>query len=137
MARSIRPGYLECILLLAVLAAVASHGAVAQGVPTPVCSLEYEMPADLIPLIPSQAQNGDFFEFSWKHFLALSAPTVGGRINLSGDNVTQWATGRPPRTCSISRTAALRALISIRRPVKPSPTSWQDETVLARNILDN
>jgi len=74
-----------------ILLAFSAGDAGAQGVPTPSCSLEYDLQADLVPEIPTQAENGDFFEFSWKHFLALNAPSVGGQINPSGDNVTQWA----------------------------------------------
>ena len=57
----------------------------------PVCSLDYQLPADLSAAIPETATDTDFMEFAWQHFLALNAETVGGQINPTGDNPTQWA----------------------------------------------
>ncbi|MGB5835193.1 MAG: hypothetical protein WBG92_24850 [Thiohalocapsa sp.] len=57
------------------------------------CDLEYKLPADLPPGIntPNNADDADFMEFSWQHFLALNAPAVDGQISLTGDNSTQWS----------------------------------------------
>ena len=54
------------------------------------CSLTYNLQADLTQDIPSQATDADFMELAWNHFLALNAPTVGGQISVTGDNVPQW-----------------------------------------------
>ena len=55
------------------------------------CSLTYNLQADLTQDIPDPATNADFMEFAWNHFLALNAPTVGGQISVTGDNVPQWS----------------------------------------------
>ena len=60
--------------------------------PTPeifACSLTYKLPGD-VDKTPGDASQNDFDEFSWQSFLALSAPSVGGRINVDGDNTPQW-----------------------------------------------
>lgn len=55
------------------------------------CRLTYNLQADLTQDIPSTATDADFMEFAWNHFLALNAPTVGGQISVTGDNVPQWS----------------------------------------------
>ncbi len=50
------------------------------------CDLTYDLPAD----VSTQTQMA-FDEYSWKSFLALNAPRVGGRVSTTGDNPTQWA----------------------------------------------
>ena len=54
-----------------------------------VCKLTYTLPGD-VDKTPGDASQNDFDEFSWQSFLALSAPSVGGRINVDGDNTPQW-----------------------------------------------
>src|SRR5512140_1124819 len=54
------------------------------------CTLQYSLPAD-IPVPTSQANDDTFQGFGWQSFLGLNAPTVGGQISTSGDNVPQWA----------------------------------------------
>jgi hypothetical protein len=54
-----------------------------------VCNLTYTLPGD-VDKTPGNASQNDFDEFSWQSFLALSAPSVGGRINVDGDNIPQW-----------------------------------------------
>ena len=61
------------------------------GVTPTSCSLAYNLPGDLTADIPSNATDTDFMVFSWQHFLALNAPSVGGQINANGDNTTQWS----------------------------------------------
>jgi hypothetical protein len=53
------------------------------------CSLTYTLPGD-VDKSPTEASQDDFDKFSWQSFLALSAPSVGGRINVDGDNTPQW-----------------------------------------------
>lgn len=53
------------------------------------CNLNYKLPGD-VDKSPGNASQNDFDEFSWQTFLALSAPSVGGRINTDGDNTPQW-----------------------------------------------
>jgi len=55
------------------------------------CSLTYNLQADLTQDIPDPATDANFMEFAWNHFLALNAPSVGGQINVTGDNVPQWS----------------------------------------------
>ena len=57
-----------------------------------MCSLTYDLPADIdlnYPF-PHYAQ-GRFDKLSWNSFLALNAPFVGGRVSRGGDNRTQWS----------------------------------------------
>ena len=56
-----------------------------------VCSLDYVLPGDLPQPIPEKATTSDFMQFSWRTFLALNAPEVGGQISVEGDNPTQWS----------------------------------------------
>ena len=56
----------------------------------PTCTLQYNLPAD-IPVPTSQADNDTFQGFGWQSFLGLNAPSVGGQISTTGDNVPQWA----------------------------------------------
>jgi hypothetical protein len=51
--------------------------------------LTYKLPGD-VDKTPDKASQSDFDKFSWQSFLALSAPTVDGRINMNGDNTPQW-----------------------------------------------
>ncbi len=53
------------------------------------CDLTYTLPGD-VDQTPANASQDDFDRFSWQSFLALSAPSVGGQINLDGDNDPQW-----------------------------------------------
>lgn len=56
------------------------------------CSLEYDLPADIGVTLPSDTAQQSFDELSWRTFLALNAPAVGGRVNRKGDNDPQWRT---------------------------------------------
>jgi len=60
-----------------------SHGGTEEDI------LAYRLPGD-VDMTPANAIQSDFDEFSWQSFLALSAPSVGGRINADGDNTPQW-----------------------------------------------
>lgn len=51
------------------------------------CSLAYTLPGD----IPFPAGQANFDLLSWQTFLALNAPSVGGQVSTTGDNVTQWS----------------------------------------------
>ena len=79
---------LHLLLSVCIFSGLFSTVALAQNGPS--CSVEYNLPADLSVEIPDAATDADFMEFSWQHFLALNAPTVGGQINPTGDNDTQW-----------------------------------------------
>jgi len=57
---------------------------------TATCSIDYKLPAD-IPTTTSDATNSTFQQFGWESFLGLNAPSVGGQISTSGDNLPQWA----------------------------------------------
>jgi hypothetical protein len=59
------------------------------GAQTVTCSVQYDFPAD-IPVPTSEADNDTFQEFGWQSFLALNAPSVGGQISTTGDNLPQW-----------------------------------------------
>lgn len=72
-----------CSALLLATVARGQSGAVS-------CSLQYDLPAD-IPVPTSQADASTFQQFGWQTFVGLNAPSVGGQINTSGDNVPQWA----------------------------------------------
>lgn len=67
------------------------------GTPPPplTCSLTYDLPADLSKTVGTggagDASQIDLDELSWRSFLALNAPTVGGQPSTGGDNVPQWA----------------------------------------------
>ena len=54
-----------------------------------VCELTYELPADIGGALANATQD-TFDELSWKSFLALAAPSVGGQASTTGDNKAQW-----------------------------------------------
>jgi hypothetical protein len=54
------------------------------------CSVQYSLPAD-IPVSTMDADDDTFQQFGWQTFLGLNAPSVGGQISTTGDNVPQWA----------------------------------------------
>lgn len=74
-------------------------GLLAAGVAVPaqaqsgaMCSLSYDLPADIdlnYPF-PDHAQ-ARFDQMSWNSFLPLNAPHVGARVSRWGDNRTQWS----------------------------------------------
>ncbi len=68
------------------------------------CGVEYDLPAD-IPVALSNATQSTFDEYSWRSFLALNAPEVGGRVSLDGDNPTQvsaWSSTVDLIECNLS-----------------------------------
>lgn len=79
--RSIAMSVLSAMIL-------ATAGAVHAG--TVSCTTTYDLPAD-IPVPTSGATSSTFQQFGWQGFLGLNAPSVGGQISTTGDNVPQWA----------------------------------------------
>jgi len=75
--------------MLFALAGCSDSDSVARTSETGICNLTYKLPGD-VDKTPGNATQNDFDEFSWQTFLALSAPSVGGRINVNGDNTPQW-----------------------------------------------
>ncbi len=69
-------------LPLALTTAVSAQSA-------PSCSIDYDLPADIMGTT-SNATDSTFQEFGWRTFLGINAPSVGGQISTSGDNVAQW-----------------------------------------------
>ena len=89
LAKSQRRPHLQQ-LLLPFLTLLFSLTNPAYVLATASCSLTYNLQADLTQDIPEPATNADFMEFAWNHFLALNAPSVGGQISVTGDNVPLW-----------------------------------------------
>jgi len=78
-------------LVNASLARIAGPAAVAAEPPAAMsCPLKYNLPGDVDVTLPIDNSHGAFDEYSWQTFLALSAPGVGKRVSLTGDNKTQW-----------------------------------------------
>jgi len=77
-----------CTLLLSAALLLLAAAPLRAG--TVSCTLQYALPAD-IPVPTSQADDSTFQGFGWQTFLGLNAPSVGGQISTTGDNVPQWA----------------------------------------------
>ena len=77
----------SCLFLATGLIAISGHSKAAAYDPfapapdPPVCSLDYVLPGDIGPPIPTDATDGDFMQFAWRTFLALNAPEPDGQIS--------------------------------------------------------